>query len=156
MLMRADARKRCRFAPKNAFIPRTGAGIAHGNVPRTTQKAEKERNARTGTAILFFKKKTRRRRYVKARYFNKKTPRERHIKKSVPVPRRKYEKTSKILCQNCVASLFLLIFLTFCVVRDHEAMGSNPVTPTIKNTHALFALCVFYLPAIRALNDVVN
>ncbi len=70
--MRADARKRCRFAPKNAFIPRTGAGIAHGNVPRTTQKAEKERKARTGTAILFFKKKTRRRRYVKARYFNKK------------------------------------------------------------------------------------
>ena len=55
----------------------------------------------------------------------------------------KYEKTSKILCQNCVASLFLLRFLTFCVVRDHEAMGSNPVTPTIKNTHALFALCVF-------------
>ena len=42
------------------------------------------------------------------------------------------------------------------MVRDHEAMGSNPVTPTIKNTHALFALCVFYLPAIRALNDVVN
>ena len=67
---------------------------------------------------------------------------------SVPVPRQKYEKTPKILCQNCVASLFLLIFLTFCVVRDHEAMGSNPVTPTIKNTHALFALCVFYLPVI--------
>ncbi len=34
------------------------------------------------------------------------------------------------------------------MVRDHEAMGSNPVTPTIKNTHALFALCVFYLPVI--------
>ena len=42
------------------------------------------------------------------------------------------------------------------MVRDHEAMGSNPVTPTIKNTHALFALCVFYLPEIRDLNDVVN
>lgn len=52
--MRADARKRCRFAPKNAFIPRTGAGIAHGNVPRTTTKAKKERKARTGTAILFY------------------------------------------------------------------------------------------------------
>lgn len=25
-----------------------------------------------------------------------------------------------------------------------------------KNTHALFALCVFYLPKIRDLNDVVN
>lgn len=72
--------KRCRFAPKNAFIPRTGAEIAHDNVPRTTTKAKKERKARTGIAILFFKKKTRRRRYVKARYFNKKTPRERHIK----------------------------------------------------------------------------
>ena len=68
----------------------------------------------------------------------------------------KYEKTSKILCQNCVASLFLLIFLTFCVVRDHEAMGSNPVTPTIKNTHALFALCVFYLPKIRDLNGTLR
>lgn len=53
--MRADARKRCRFAPKNAFIPRAGAGITHGNVPRTTQKAEKERKARTGTAILFYR-----------------------------------------------------------------------------------------------------
>lgn len=53
--MRADARKRCRFAPKNAFIPRTGAGIAHGNVPRTTQKAEKERKARTGTAYYFLR-----------------------------------------------------------------------------------------------------
>lgn len=41
-------------------------------------------------------------------------------------------------------------------VWDHETMGSNPVTPTIKNTHALFALCVFYLPEIRVLNDVVN
>lgn len=41
-------------------------------------------------------------------------------------------------------------------VWDHETMGSNPVTPTIKNTHALFALCVFYLPEIRDLNDVVN
>lgn len=51
--MRADARKRCRFAPKNAFIPRTSAEIAHGNVPRTTQKAKKERKTRTGTAILF-------------------------------------------------------------------------------------------------------
>lgn len=73
--------KRCRFAPKNAFIPRTGAGIAHGNVPRTTTKAKKERKARTGTAILFFKKKTRRRRYVKARIFIKVSPRERLIKK---------------------------------------------------------------------------
>ena len=58
----------------------------------------------------------------------------------------KYEKTSKILCQNCVASLFLLRFLTFCVVRDHEAMGSNPVTPTRKktNSHGLvfFQRCV--------------
>lgn len=54
VLMRADARKRCRFAPKNAFIPRTGAEIAHGNVPRTTQKAKKERKTRTGTAILFY------------------------------------------------------------------------------------------------------
>lgn len=70
--MRAYARKRCRFAPKNAFIPRTGAGITPSNVPRTTTKAEKERKARTGTAIIFFKNKTRRRRYVKARYFNKK------------------------------------------------------------------------------------
>ena len=60
------------------------------------------------------------------------------------------------MCQNCVASLFLLIFLTFCVVRDHEAMGSNPVTPTIKNTHALFALCFFYLPAIRDLNGTLR
>ncbi len=60
------------------------------------------------------------------------------------------------MCQNCVASLFLLIFLTFCVVRDHEAMGSNPVTPTIKNTHALFALCVFYLPKIRDLNGTLR
>lgn len=91
--MRASARKRCRYAPST---PRTGAEIAHGNVPRTTQKAEKERKARTGTAILFFKKKTRRRRYVKARYFNKKTPRERHIKKSVPVPRQYFIKISKI------------------------------------------------------------
>ena len=108
------------------------------------------------------------------------------------------------MCQNCVASLFLLLFLTFCVVRDHEAMGSNPVTPTkgktmktssffifcrkcvalplfrrlsaalglfkcfalappslavtptIKNTHALFALCVFYLPVIRDLNGTLR
>ena len=60
------------------------------------------------------------------------------------------------MCQNCVASLFLLLFLTFCVVRDHEAMGSNPVTPTIKNTHALFALCVFYLPEIRDLNGTLR
>lgn len=29
-------------------------------------------------------------------------------------------------------------------------------TRTIKNTHALFALCVFYLPSIRVLNDIVN
>lgn len=77
VLMRAYARKRCRFAPKNAFIPRTGAGITPSNVPRTTTKAEKERKARTGTAILFFKKKTRRRRYVKARIFIKISPRER-------------------------------------------------------------------------------
>ena len=42
------------------------------------------------------------------------------------------------------------------MVRDHEAMGSNPVTPTIKNTHALFALCVFYLPAIRDLNGTLR
>lgn len=143
VLMRAYARKRCRFAPKNAFIPRTGAGITPSNVPRTTTKAEKERKARTGTAIIFFKNKTRRRRYVKARYLNKKTPRERHIKKSVPVPRQKYEKTPKILCQNCVASLFLLIFLTFCVVRDHEAMGSNPVTPT--KTAKFRRFCGFFM-----------
>ena len=69
--MRVDARKGVASLRKMPF-PRTGAGIAHGNVPRTTQKAEKERKARTGTAILFFKKKTRRRLYVKARYFNKK------------------------------------------------------------------------------------
>lgn len=93
--MRADARKRCRFTPTNAFIPRTGAGIAHGNVPRTTTKAKKERKARTGTAILFFRNETRRRRNVKARYFNKKTPRERHIKKSVPVPRQNMKKLRK-------------------------------------------------------------
>ena len=74
--MRADARKGVASLRKMPF-PRTGAGIAHGNVPRTTQKAEKERKSRTGTAIIFFKNKTRRRRYVKARYFNKKTPRER-------------------------------------------------------------------------------
>ncbi len=37
-----------------------------------------------------------------------------------------------------------------------QGCGANPVTPTIKNTHALFALCVFYLPEIRDLNDVVN
>ena len=42
------------------------------------------------------------------------------------------------------------------MVRDHEAMGSNPVTPTIKNTHALFALCVFYLPEIRDLNGTLR
>lgn len=53
--MRAYARKRCRFAPKNAFIPRTGAGITPSNVPRTTTKAEKERKARTGTAIIFLR-----------------------------------------------------------------------------------------------------
>ena len=35
-------------------------------------------------------------------------------------------------------------------------MGSNPVTPTIKNTHALFALCVFYLPEIRDLNGTLR
>ena len=150
--MRAGARKRCRCAPST---PRTGAGIAHGNVPRTTQKAKKERKARTGTAILFLLKKTRRRRNVKARIFIKVSPRERLIKKRTCTAA-KYEKSSKFLCQNCVASLFLLIFLTFCVVRDHEAMGSNPVTPTIKNTHALFALCVFYLPAIRDLNGTLR
>lgn len=33
--------KRCRFAPKNAFILRTGAGITPSNVPRTTTTAEK-------------------------------------------------------------------------------------------------------------------
>lgn len=52
--MRADARKRCRCAPST---PRTDAGIAHGNVPRTTQKAEKERKARTGTAYYFIEEK---------------------------------------------------------------------------------------------------
>ena len=55
----------------------------------------------------------------------------------------KYEKTSKILCQNCVASLFLLRFLTFCVVRDHEAMGSNPVTPT--KTAKFRRFCGFFM-----------
>lgn len=69
--------KRCRFAPKNDFIPRTGAESPTATSPGQQQKPKKERKARTGTAILFFKKKTRRRRYVKARYFNKKTPRER-------------------------------------------------------------------------------
>lgn len=52
--MRADARKGVASLRKKGYVPRTGAGIAHGNVPRTTQKAEKERNARTGTAILFY------------------------------------------------------------------------------------------------------
>lgn len=42
------------------------------------------------------------------------------------------------------------------MVRDHEAMGSNPVTPTRKNTHALFALCVFYLSEIRDLNGTLR
>ena len=42
------------------------------------------------------------------------------------------------------------------MVRDHEAMGSNPVTPTIKNTHSLFVLCVFYLPKIRDLNGTLR
>ena len=51
--MRVDARKGVASLRKMPF-PRTGAGIAHGNVPRTTQKAEKERKARTGTAILFY------------------------------------------------------------------------------------------------------
>ena len=154
--MRADARKRCRFAPKNDFFHAPAPESPTATSPGRRRKPKRKEKPVRVQRYYFFKKKTRRRRYVNARYFNKKTPRERHIIKSVPVPRRKYEKPSKILCQNCVASLFLLIFLTFCVVRDHEAMGSNPVTPTIKNTHALFALCVFYLPAIRDLNDVVN
>ena len=65
--------------------------------PPDDNDSRKRKDKRTGTAILFFKKKTRRRRYVKARIFIKISPRERHIKKSVPVPRRKYEKTSKKL-----------------------------------------------------------
>ena len=154
--MRAYARKRCRFAPKNAFIPRTGAGIAHDNVPPDDNESQKGKKSPYWYSDIILLKKNAPQTKCQGAYLHKISPRERHIKKSVPVPRQKYEKTPKILCQNCVASLFLLIFLTFCVVRDHEAMGSNPVTPTIKNTHALFALCVFYLPAIRDLNDVVN
>lgn len=55
--MRADARKRCRFAPKNAFIPRTGAGIAHGNVPQTTTKAEKGKKSPYGYSDIILLKK---------------------------------------------------------------------------------------------------
>ena len=128
--MRADARKRCRFAPKNAFISRTGAGIAHGNVPRTTQKAEKE--SPYGYSDIILLKKNAPQTICQGAYLHKsfaaRTP---YVKKRTCTAA-KYEKTPKILCQNCVASLFLLIFLTFCVVRDHEAMGSNPVTPTRK------------------------
>lgn len=54
--MRVDARKGVASLRKMPF-PRTGAGIAHGNVPRTTQKAEKERKARTGTAYYFLRRK---------------------------------------------------------------------------------------------------
>ena len=90
-------------------FPRTGAGIAHGNVPRTTQKAEKERKARTGTAIIFFKNKTRRRRYVKARYFNKKSPRERHIKKAYLYRAENMKKLQKF----CVKIVSLPYFYCF-------------------------------------------
>lgn len=55
--MRADARKRCRFAPKNAFLPRTGAGNAHGNVPRTTTTAEKGKISPYGYSDIIFLKK---------------------------------------------------------------------------------------------------
>lgn len=55
--MRADARKRCRFAPKNAFIPRTGAGITPSNVPRTTTKAKKERKAVRVQRYYFLRRK---------------------------------------------------------------------------------------------------
>lgn len=54
VLMRADARKGVASLRKMTFSTH-GAGIAHGNVPRTTTKAKKERKARTGTAILFLR-----------------------------------------------------------------------------------------------------
>ena len=38
------------------------------------------------------------------------------------------------------------------MVRDHEVVGSNPVTPT-KNTDSTFVLSVFFLGAVREMND---
>ena len=65
------------------------------------------------------------------------------------------------MCQNCVASLFLLIFLTFYVVRDHEAMGSNPVTPTkgkTMKTSSFFIFCrkCVALPLFRRLSAALG
>ena len=143
--MRASARKRCRYAPKkplhHASTPKSPTATSPG---RRRKPKRKEKPVRVQRYYFYRRKRaaddtSRRVVSIKKR---RATP---YIKKRTCTAA-KYEKTSKILCQNCVASLFLLRFLTFCVVRDHEAMGSNPVTPTIKNTHALFALCVFYLP----------
>ena len=108
--------KRCRFAPINAFIPRTGAGIAHCNVPRTTTKAKKERKARTGTAILFFKKKTRRRRNVKARIFIKVSPRERLIKKAYQYRAENMKKLRRIKNFEC---------------QTRRRLDKTPVCPTV-------------------------
>ncbi len=143
--MRVSARKGVASLRKSLYSTTHRRRNRPRQRPPDDAESQKGKKARTGTAILFFKKKTRRRRNVKARYFKKKTPRERLIKKRTCTAA-KYEKTSKILCQNCVASLFLLRFLTFCVVRDHEAMGSNPVTPTRKKTNSqglvFFQRCV--------------
>ena len=106
--MRADARKGVASLRKKAFFLRSGAGIAHGNVPRTTQKAEKERKARTGTAILFLLKKTRRRRNVKARIFIKVSPRERLIKKRTCTAAKYhkiFKKSKKIVVKICRQTL---------------------------------------------------
>lgn len=63
-----------------------------------------------------------------------------------------------IFCRKCVAlplfrrlSAALGLFKCFAL-----APPSLAVTPTIKNTHALFALCVFYLPEIRDLNGTLR
>lgn len=107
--MRADARKRCRYAPKNAFIPRTSAGLDHVNSPRTTQTAEKEKKARTGTAILFLRRKRAADEMSRRVEFQKK-------RRATPYSKKAYLyrgadiKNFKILCQNCVASLFLFDF----------------------------------------------
>lgn len=51
--------KRCRFAPKNAFIPRTGAGITPSNVPRTTTTAEKGKISVRVQRYYFLRRKRR-------------------------------------------------------------------------------------------------
>lgn len=55
--MRADARKRCRFAPKNAFIPRAGVGIAHGNVPPDDNESQKGKKSPYGYSDIILLKK---------------------------------------------------------------------------------------------------